>query len=373
MINEKIKKVQNKKLHLVFNVSFVLFVFSLIVLIISIFNKTFANYYSNTFSAFLRKILSFVTGIFPFSVAEIILFLLPFWLFLLVFYIVRCIKRKTKVSTFFMTFFSVVFLLFFLFVNTFAVCYFRLPIEEQMGLERRALSRKELYGITLFLKQNLEDNLDVIEFSQDGASANPHNWKAVNDKLIKSYDDLNKDYKFLTKINAPAKKLFVSPFMTYTHISGIYIPFTSEANVNVNYPEYVTVYTIAHEMAHQRGIAGEDEANFAAFLACVNCDDDYIKYCGLMSMYDYFLDSLYENDEEMYKYIVINTDKRVLGEMYSYYKFFEKYSDSTASQVADTVNDTYLKTLGVEDGVKSYGKVVELYYAMYKDNLGLIE
>ena len=369
MFNENdTKKVQNKKLHLVFNISLVLFIYSAFLLLISVFNETFADVYSNTLSSIIRKILSYVTGLVPFSVAEIVLFLSPVLLFLVIFGIVRCVKKQMRAWTLLRVLLSVVFIMFFLFVNTFGVCYFRMPLEDMMGLYRQELSREDVYNTTISLKLELENSVEPVLFSDDGASVNPYDWLEFVIKLNKSYNTLNERYPFLTKIQSRVKRLVVSPLMTYTHISGIYIPFTGEANVNYNYPDYVTVYTAAHEMAHQRGIAGEDEANFVAFLACVNCEDEYIKYCGLMSMYDYFLDSLYENDEEMYKYMVMNTDKKILGEMYSYYNFFQKYSHSVASEIADSVNDSYLKTLGVDDGVRSYGKVIELYYAYYNKN-----
>ncbi|MFN8548796.1 MAG: DUF3810 family protein [Candidatus Eisenbacteria bacterium] len=50
-------------------------------------------------------------------------------------------------------------------------------------------------------------------------------------------------------------------------INGIYIPFTGEAAVCAP-PEPEQPFVMAHEMAHQRGIAREDEANFTSWLAC---------------------------------------------------------------------------------------------------------
>lgn len=68
----------------------------------------------------------------------------------------------------------------------------------------------------------------------------------------------------------------------------------------------------------------------------------------------------------MYTELVDGTDNKIIGEMYAYYKFFEKYQSSSASKIAESVNDTYIKVMGDEQGVKSYGLVIELYHAYIK-------
>ena len=49
-----------------------------------------------------------------------------------------------------------------------------------------------------------------------------------------------------------------------------------------------------------------------------------------------------------------------------YSEFFEKYRDSTASDVVGTVNDAYLQSQGTP-GTKSYGMVVDLAVAYHKN------
>ena len=150
--------------------------------------------------------------------------------------------------------------------------------------------------------------------------------------------------------------------MTYTHISGMYTMFTGEANVNVNYPDYVVAYTAAHELAHQRGIARENEANFVAFLVCLASDDPYIRYSGFLNMYEYMSDALYSASPEYYGMVHASLDARIRYELRAYSLFFDRYRENTAARVSETVNDTYLKMQGTE-GTRSYGMVVDLAVA----------
>jgi hypothetical protein len=154
--------------------------------------------------------------------------------------------------------------------------------------------------------------------------------------------------------------------MTYTHISGVYTFFTGEANLNTNGPDYSLVYTTAHELAHQRGIAREGEANFIAFLVCIRCDDPYIKYSGYLNMYEYVTNALYSADYERFSKARALLNTEVKEELSAYNAFFKTYANSTASKVSGTVNNSFLQSQGTP-GTKSYGMVVDLAVAYYRD------
>ena len=75
--------------------------------------------------------------------------------------------------------------------------------------------------------------------------------------------------------------------MSYTNITGIYSPFTAEANVNVSVPKSTLLFTTMHEMAHQRGFASENEANFIAYLTCIAHPDVDFQYSGYLNALNY--------------------------------------------------------------------------------------
>ena len=91
----------------------------------------------------------------------------------------------------------------------------------------------------------------------------------INAECIKLMKDLGKDYKELSGYYPRPKKVLMSGFMSQQYVSGIYYPFSMEANINgmmylPNYPA-----TICHELSHLKGIISEDEANFIGYLACI--------------------------------------------------------------------------------------------------------
>jgi hypothetical protein len=153
--------------------------------------------------------------------------------------------------------------------------------------------------------------------------------------------------------------------MSYMHITGVYSFFTGEANVNVNFPDYTIPYTAAHELAHQRGIAREDEANFIAYLVCISSDDAYIRYSGYLNLYEYVASALYRADPDLYFDLRDQLPSAVRYELIAYSEFFDQFRDSTVGEISNAVNDLYLKGNGTE-GTQSYGLVVDLAVAYDK-------
>jgi hypothetical protein len=119
-------------------------------------------------------------------------------------------------------------------------------------------------------------------------------------------------------------------------------------------------------MAHQRGIAREDEANFVAFLVTTRSTDPYIRYCGYLNAYEYVASALYRADRELYYKAYAHLNGQVKAEMAAYNDFYDKYRDTTVSQVSGAVNDSYLQSQGTP-GTVSYGMVVDLTVAYYKN------
>ena len=234
-----------------------------------------------------------------------------------------------------------------------------------MGLDKRAVSAEELHSTAMILSSKIAQNTEGLVITAEGSSVMPYSYEELNDKLMAAYVKACDKYDFIQSLNSNFKRIMLSEPMTYTHISGVYTFFTGEANVNVNFPDYTIPFTAAHEFAHQRGIAREDEANFVAFLVCSESDDSYIRYSAYLNLYEYVAGALYSADQQAYAEAYYSLPREARLETAAYSKFFEKYRDSVASDVSEVVNDTFLTVNGTE-GVKSYGMVVDLAVAYYK-------
>lgn len=343
-------------------------VLSVILYGIFIISPEFSDFYNRYIGAFFRALFATVSGIFPFSIAETAIMLLPLIVTVIIVKIIKTAKGSLQdMFRMLICMFSVLTMFLSSFSLLFAAGYRGSTLDEKLGLERQKVSAQELYDTAIYLHAQMEPYLTEITFYSNGHSDMPYSFFEMNDLLQDAYKKAAKKYDFISNFRSTVKPIILSEPMTYTHISGVYSYFTGESNINTNFPDYTIPYTAAHELAHQRGIAREDEANFMAFLACIESDDPYIKYSGYMSVYEYVLSALYKADKKLYNTAMQTCSPFLNKEMLAYNKFFDKYEKNVAATVSNTVNNGFLQSQGQSAGTRSYGMVVDLAVAYYKD------
>ncbi len=344
---------------------------SLIIVLIARFNTGFADFFNRNISSVFRFLLAKITNILPFSLAELLILLIPVILAIIILFAIR---RKSStwraVVSYIVTLFAGASVFFTLFVFTFGTGYYTPTLDKQLSLDKQPVSRNDLYETALILADEINALVPEIHYDLDGASKMPYSLAEMDDKLMVSYGALSDKYSFIQRFNSNIKPVLCSVAMSYTHITGVYTFFTGESNLNIDFPDYTLPFTAAHEFAHQRGIAREDEANFVAFLVCEKSDDAYIRYCGYLNLCEYVLNALYSADDTPKKDYYYSArralDSSVRSEMNAYAIFMEKYQDSAAGNIGSSINDTYLNLNGVAEGSRSYGLVADLAVAYFK-------
>ncbi len=331
-------------------------------------NSNFADTFNRTISPVGRMIFAKLTGWIPFSFAEMLLLLVPVILVTVIVVGARhfC-ETARKMWIYVACIFSVVCMVFNLFVWNFAPGYNAISLDQKLGLERKPVSAEELAATADILLEEVKKVEGDILFMETGASRMPYSYADMNDHLMAAYDKASAKYDFIDDFHSRVKPVMLSEPMSYTHITGIYTFFTGEANINVNFPDYTVPFTAAHELAHQRGIAREDEANFVAFLVCMESDDVYIRYSGALNMYEYVVSALYSANYELYKESYKKQPKTIIEERIAFSEFFEKYRENTVADISEATNNAYLQSQGSTQGTRSYGMVVDLAVAYYRD------
>lgn len=346
----------------------ILALLSLILHLICARSEAFADFMSGTVCAPFRFLLAKITGWIPFSVGELVIILLPFaLLFMLGFTVWLCRHFSSKIYCRTIAgLLSILCTLYTLFVLTLAPGYQASTLDRKLQLERSPVSVEELHSTAEILRDKVHAELDSVTFRYGDFSVMPYSLDEMNEKLNDAYEVVTEKYGFLQNFRSNIKYVMLSEPMSYTHITGVYSFYTGEANLNVNFPDYSLPYTAAHELAHQRGIAREEEANFVAFLVCLESEDPYIRYSGYVNLLEYVMNSLYSASPTLYGEFYGTLDSRVVYEFYASSRFFDQYRESVAADVSGAVNDGYLQSQGQTAGIQSYGLVVDLAVAYYK-------
>ncbi len=158
----------------------------------------------------------------------------------------------------------------------------------------------------------------------------------------------------------PVKKLGWTNYYSSVGITGMHMPITGEASVNPETPIAGLPFTMCHEMAHRMCIAQEQDANFAAFLACDANSSIRFRYSGYFMAYRYCYNALAALDSAAAARVSAGVDPLLARDLNSYSLFFQQKRNEKATEVANAANDAYIKVSGNEQGIASYGDVVEL-------------
>lgn len=343
-------------------ISFAAALITLVLYLTGRVNPAFADAVNRTWGAVLRFLFAKITAILPFSLAEGLLMASPILLGVLIALAVRYTGHSMRAGIRYVcVLLSVVCILFTMFVPMLGIGSSASSLSDRLGFAEEKVSPQQLAETMQWAIDEANKLCGEVDFSFGGASAMPFSdYDRMCRDLMIGYERLHQDHPIFTQFSSSVKPVILSEPMSYTHITGIYTFFTGEANLNVNFPDYSLPFTAAHELAHQRGFAREKEANFIAFLVCINADHPYTRYSGYVNLVEYLSNALYSADRDLWHETFDTLDMRIRYEMQAYNDFYDQYRDNTAADISNAVNDTYLKVQGQTDGTKSYGLVVDL-------------
>ncbi|MBR3861759.1 MAG: DUF3810 domain-containing protein [Oscillospiraceae bacterium] len=236
--------------------------------------------------------------------------------------------------------------------------------EDQSGIRGRAVSAGELETVTRYFTDRVNALAPLVRRDAEGR-CREELWTIFDHSRV-LYHAVEQTVPCLAGDEVPAKPFFFSRILSRLNFSGFFFPFTAEANINTDCPTALTAATVAHELAHQRGVAQEDEANFVAVLACLSDGDPVFCYSACLLAYIHLGNALYEADYDAWldNYARLSAPVRAdLAENNAYWQQFK----SPVSQVSDAVYTGFLHSYGQTLGLKTYGKCVDLLVAYYYD------
>ena len=185
------------------------------------------------------------------------------------------------------------------------------------------------------------------------------NYENAQQKGVAAMQRLAEQYPSLGGYYPQPKPVAISWILSVQQCSGVYSPFTIEANYNRDMTAYNIPHTICHELSHLRGFMREDEANFIGYLACLGSEDADYRYSGYLLGWIYAGNALSKRDYDAYNQLYAMLDESVVADLEKNSEFWNRYEGEVA-EVQEKVNDAYLKANGQVHGVQSYGRVVDL-------------
>ena len=237
--------------------------------------------------------------------------------------------------------------------------------QDESGIYARPVALEDLRAVTEYFAARTAETAGTVERDEHGLFAVPR--EEILADAVRAYDGVTEDFPFLAFDDPGVKPMAFSRLMSAMDFTGFYCAYTGESNVNVDSPACMLPATIAHELAHQRGYASEQECNFLGVLAATTSGLPAYVYSGWLLGYVYLGNALYSQDPEAYWAIRETVPEEARLDLAYNNAYWAPYQDTVVQQASNKIYDGILKSYGEERGIQSYGTVVDLLVVYYRD------
>jgi len=252
-----------------------------------------------------------------------------------------------------------------LFLLLWGLNYQREPLEGKLGFAGRNATAEQLKIISETIVNKVNLNYRDSRVSEAGNGSPP-----VALSRAEVYQLIESAYQNESLLGGaaggrygPPKPIYFSGLLSRLGLAGFYLPFTAEPNFNAAQPDFDLPYSIAHEKAHQRGFAREDEANFLAFVVCVNSAHPFVRYSGYLNGLR-VIGPFAHSDPDFYENLYRRVGEGPRNDLQARAAFWAR-NQGPARAVAEKVNNSYLKANRIGSGTQSYGEDIRLIVGYY--------
>ncbi|MGW8268163.1 MAG: DUF3810 domain-containing protein, partial [Longimicrobiales bacterium] len=254
--------------------------------------------------------------------------------------------------------------------------YSRPPLEQTLGWQRPdSTSVEELAGLVEPLIRAANEEYRLIHGQDDAgtptllSAGRDSSGEALAAGWIAARASLGFPRRW--EPSGKVKTPLLRQFYEWVGVAGFYFPFTAEPNVRGGIPGVDLGKILAHELAHQRGVAREDEANFWGFLAAAFSREPVARYSAYVFAQHQLLAPLVRADRELAATLADLRLPGVQRDIRASAEYWARTRGSGAS-LGTAANNAFLRTNRVEGGVRNYSRSALLFLAYARERGGRI-
>ena len=317
-------------------------------------NPALSEAYMRTIYPVIATIISFISAIFPFSLYDLFIVAALVWFTGM---ILRVILRKITLSAFLYSLLRFTLIVVAWFYLSWGIAYFRDDFYTRNEVEEVPFDKENLHNVTLRFIENV-NRFYVISDEMDK--------EEVREVIEQSYHQHHQELR-LPDPNGQrrVKAMIFEPIYSKMGVSGYFGPFFNEIHVNNYGLPFTYPFTLAHEMAHQYGIAPESEASLYAFIVCAGSSDPMVRYSGYTSVLGYLLRDARRFLPDAYDSLLQSIRPEIIADLQRNSAHWMAARNETLSDTQDKMYDVYLKTNQVSSGRENYSEVVGLLLSGY--------
>lgn len=296
-----------------------------------------------------------------FSLAEILITLIAFWaIFYIIKTIIILITRPQRFANLGKRLYVMIVVALYIVAAyswSWGTGYHSTDLAQKTGLGLNGITTEQLTNVTKIFAEKANELSGQVKRDADRHFIVDTDYDFELSKGI--YSNIVNEFPQLSGTSYPPKAMIYSKVMTMIGFTGVYISLTGETNINVDAPAALIPATIAHEMAHQRGINSEDEANFVGIAACITSNITVYEYSGYLDGLIYLTNALNKVDPAATSEIMSTFNDDVIRDWTDNSEYWSRF-ESPAAEAVSAMYDGFLKSNGEELGVSSYGACVDM-------------
>ena len=221
------------------------------------------------------------------------------------------------------------------------------------------VEREEYVDIYNYFANDLNLCISQIEFKSDGDVKPNMSLQEITKEVNKAYEIIKDSY--FASHHGAVKPMLSSFIYREFQITGVTFSPLGESNINTLNTSGDIPFTVAHELAHTKGVMREDEANQLAFYVGLNSEHPFLRFSAY-SRYFYLMRSMastsYLTAEERTQLTAVDPS---LSKLETFeYKFWKEHD--LLAKIGDFFNNLYIKSSGVSDGTSSYSGGTQYTY-----------
>jgi hypothetical protein len=320
-------------------------------LVVPVQNQLVEDVYSRRIFPALSGVIVRVFDLVPFSVAGVLVIVLPLLLIFLTVRIWRSRHSRSGKSQFGLLWRVPLGLLAFygLFVLIWGANYRRLPIEEILKLRVNAVTAQQIDNLAFDLVTVMQQHANA---PRDRARAFA-SLRAALEKQIEGISGVKP--VFPSQVKSPP-----AGWLLLLETSGVISPLTLEAHVDAALPEPFFLATATHELVHTAGFAGEADTDLLAALAGLRASDPYARYSTAITYYARISGDV---SPDVRKRLAAKLPVRALEDFKLLREVYAAHQNPFAAQISRSVYNRYLESQGVSAGIRDYSRITRLLAA----------
>ncbi len=343
--------------------------------LIARFCHPFADFYVDHIFRHISNVVSFITGLLPFSLGEMLtvagvaLVIIGVPLFLILIIIRKGKRRSIAAFAGTLTLWILCYITTTETMNCF-IMYQCTPLAEKYFPDSHEHTDAELIQLYDALIKKCNELSKQVPRDENGCFTITCDFNEEAKKAMKKAAEM---YPQLNGYYPDAKPIQFSYFMSQSNTAGIYLPYTIEANYNDDMIRANLPSTVCHELSHLKGFIQEDEANFLSFIATTHSDNIEFQYAGYLDALEYVNNAVWDNNLSEAAAAVEPISDEVMSDWFRFLPetYWEEnaekeiISTETVSEASDTFVDTNIRANGREEGIRTYSLVVDLLLDYY--------